>query len=254
MTVGVIWVGHQCEDYAERSLAPWIAARAAKLGGHEFIICAVSVPFTGFQQDGKPDRTRAILGCHLTDDKIDHAIVSDKPMAETDARGAALRWLVDKGVDTLFQWDSDEFATTEQLSRILAFWEARPGICWARLSYKNRVFTPNQYLVEPFTPPRIHRVRAPGSSYEARSFYEDNGIAYHGTITRDIVPDAHFPSVTVPRSVAWVDHWSWMSDSRGRAKCRYQWARWKRCDFDWDDARGGLIWRDGQPVPETAQD
>jgi hypothetical protein len=256
--IGVIFCAFQAEDLLARSLGPWIETRRQHLGGHEFIICAVSVPFEGFDTSGEPeDRTRAILGGHAQAGEIDHAIVRDKPMKETEARGAALRWLVAQGVDTLIQWDSDEFPTTEQIERILAFVAARPHIAWFRLSYKNRVFTPDQYLVQPFTPPRIHRVQPPGTmSIRADIFYEDNGIVYGRTDNPhvDRIPDHYFPSLTIPKSVAWIDHWTWLSDLRSKRKQAYQWARWQRCDFAWDDSRGGLIWRDGQPVPETARD
>lgn len=252
MTVGLIYCVFQQADYLPRSLGPWIEAKRTRLGGNDYLICAVSVPFEGFSMEEPPDRTRTLLGMHAQAGDIDHAIVRDKPMKETEARGAALRWLVEHGADTLIQWDSDEMGTTEQIARILAFWAARPQIAWARLSYRNRVFTPDQYLVEPFTPPRIHR--AVLRHCQAHSFWDDNNVAYREPITGQMFRDVEMPSVVVPPAVALVDHYTWLSDSRGKAKQKYQWARWGRCDFDWDDTRGGLIFRDGIPPPETARD
>lgn len=256
MRIGVIFCAWQTEDYVERALAPWLAAKAQRLGGHDFVLCAVSAPFAGFDQSEPQDRTRPILGALAHTGALDHVVVTDKPIAETEARGRALRWLIDQGATDVIQADSDEFPTTDQLSRILAFWAARPHVCWARLSYKNRVFTPDQYLVEPFTPPRIHRVHAPGGGYRAHSFHQDNNVTYGGTVTRDLIPDERFPSVTVPKTVAWIDHWTWLNDARSRRKIEYQLKGrgWPTCTFDWDDSRGGLIFRDGMPPPEVARD
>lgn len=255
MKVGIIWVGHQCEDLMERSLAPWIAARATKLGGHDFTICAVSVPFEGFPQESEPDRTRTLLGFASTDNQIDHAIVRDKVMKETEARGAALRWLVDKGVDVLVQVDADERYLPTQIEAIMRWVEANPYVDWFRLALRNLVFTVTQYLAEPFTPPRIHRVRVRG--YQVHSFHEDNGITYGGTITRDLLPDSQFSSMTIPKEVAWVEHETWLSDERSRRKVAYQIARWHHCSFRWDDVANELRFDEafyaarGLPLPEV---
>jgi len=41
---------------------------------------------------------------------------------------------------------------------------------------------------------------------------------------------------------------------RSKKKSEYQWKRWGRSDFCWDDAQGGLIWTPGRPIPEVVQD
>lgn len=174
-------------------------------------------------------------------------------MKETEARGEALRWLVDQGIEVVIQIDADEFYTAAEIERIFAFVASRPQIAWFRGSLKNYVFDDKTYLVEPFTPARIHRINVGG--YQARGFWDDNNVSYYGTITRDIKRDLDFPSVTIPKNMAWVKHLTWGNDLRSKRKIDYQLngRGWPTCSFDWDETRG-LIWRAGQPIPETAHD
>lgn len=253
MTIGLIHVGYKCADTLRDSLRPWLAAKQQGLGGHSFKICAVSVPFESFDSSALPDDdTRSILGELAHTGAIDHAIVRDKPMKETDARGAALQWLVDEGAQILWQVDADEVFDVDQISRIMAFIEARPHAVWAKVSYRNLVFTPSQYLVQPFQPPRIHRVHLCHCS--AAGFWDDNNVYYQEPVTGQRYRDVEMASITVPPAVALVPHFSWMNSMRSRLKSEYQMRRWGRCDFAWDDRRGGLIFRDGVPPPEVARE
>ncbi len=262
MRIGLIWVGYQCEDMLERSLAPWIAARKDQLSGHEFVICAVSVPFEGFEQQ-KPDDTEWMLHGHAVRGEIDHYITSLKPTKETEARGAALRWLVERNVTYLWQIDADEFYTIEDIQRITAFVEANPWVAMMRLSLKNRVFTKDQYLVEPFTPARIHKVHLPGG-HVACEFWGDNNVLYRrpwsGAEGEPPIRDTDSASLTVPQTVGWIDHATWLNDERSRRKVSYQTtSRQWQCSFAWDEVKG-LMWNEayfarmGLPKPEIARD
>ncbi len=251
MTIGLIYCAWQAADLVPLSLTPWLEAKRTRLGGHEFVICAVSVPFESFPQTEQLDDTLHLLRLQHAPREIDHLISGDKPMKETEARGAALQWLANQGVDLIWQWDSDEITTADEIQRTLAFVEARPQVAWFRGSLRNYVFDQQTYLTEPFTPARIHRVQVGG--YRATSFYDDNNVNYHGTITRDIKKDLSFPSVTIPKAVAWVRHLTWLSDFRSRAKVRYQESRGWKCSFKWDETKG-LVWNEALPIPETARD
>lgn len=255
MKVGVILCAWQAGDYLARSLTPWIDARKARLGGNDFVICAVSVPFVDFEQPAQLDDTHDRLALHWRCADIDHMVTSDTPMKETEARGAALRWLVEQGCDILVQWDSDEVATVEQLAAILRFAEGQPFTSWFRLSLVNLVFDEHTRLVDPFTPPRIHRVRA--GSYRACGFYDDNNVLYCGTITRDFKHDVQLPSMTIPESVAAPLHYTWLNDERSKKKLEYQRRRWGHSAFRWDDKLGlqfneAYYRAHGLSIPEVA--
>ncbi len=269
--IGVIFCAWNTEDMLTMSLSPWLEARKQRLGGHDFVIAAVSVPFEGFSQEGPLDDTTENLVAHRVGGLIDHVITpmvmdgEDDPRKwkETEARGAALTWLVSAGTDWTIQADSDEGYTIDEIQRICAFVEARPHVPWFRGSLRNAVFTKDQYLVEPFTPARIHRSHVPG--LKAARFWDDNNVEYEctapdmkGVFARDLT----LPSARIPKSVAWVKHMTWLNDSRSRLKILYQTQgrKWPSCSFAWDDSRGGLVWneehfrRTGQPIPEVAHD
>lgn len=260
--VGVIFCAWQCADLLPASLTPWVEAKRGALGGHDFHICAVSVPFEGFPQEETRDNTRYKLGALANYGEIDHVVVSDKPMKETEARGKALKWLVAQGCELTIMVDSDEFWSPEQIVAALAFVEANPWTTWFRVCYKQLVFTHDQWLKEPFTPPRIHRTRT--GAYRAHSFSGDNDVLYGGTITRDLKPQDQFASMTVPQAAVWVRHDTWTSSPRAKAKTIYQALRWDPpngagCSFRWDEERG-LVWNEahfaltGQPLPEVVRE
>ena len=253
--IGIIFCAYQMEEYVQSSLAPWIEARDLKLDGHEFVICAVCRPFIGFQVD-EVDKTGAILAALKEDGQIDHLMTSDDPVSEIAARGEALKWLVEQGVALTWMVDSDEFSSPSEITSVLRFVESRPGVTAFRGSLKNYVFDNRTYLVQPFNPMRIHRVKS--GSYVADSFWDDNNVLYRGTITRDFRRDIDLPTLAIPLSVCFTPHMSWTSDERGRLKQEYQRKRWGHCSFKW--ANGKLEWDQdyyssrGEPIPETAQD
>ena len=257
MKIGIIFCAFQMEDYVQRSISPWIEARDTKVGGHEFVICAVSQPFVGFEVD-ELDKTQSILVALHEDGQIDHVISGSEPVKEVDARGAALRWLLAQGVTLTWMADSDEFTTLAEVGSVLRFVQSRPGITAFRGSLKNYILDERTYMVEPFNPMRIHRTDS--GSYTAYSFWDDNNVLYRGSITRDFKRDIDFPTLTIPRTVCFTPHMSWTSDERGRRKQAYQRARWVHCSFKWNEKVGKLEWdesyfaKTGEPIPETAQD
>ncbi len=247
MTVGVVFCAWQSEDYLWRALKPWLDAAAERVPGqlneHPIRICAVSVPFVGFPQEPL-DNTVALLQEYETQGEIDKLITSETPMKETEARGLALKWLVEQGVDILWQVDSDEEYTVAEIDRTLAFVAARPGMAWFRGSLKNYVFDTKTHLVDPFCPPRIHRTKL-ASGHMAVGFIDDNNVFYANT--EEQRRDTDFPSCQIPKSVQWVRHITWQDSPRSRAKCLYQWSRWGNCSFKWNETENRLEWA-GEPV------
>lgn len=261
---GVIFCAYESEDLLSMSLSPWIAAKRERLGGNEYRICAVACPFTGFPHDSaKPlDGTIPRLQQHLLAGDIDHLITSPYPIAETEARGQALRWLVGEGAgaEVIWQADADEAILKQDILNIARFVEKNPWMKWFRVSYRNLVFDEKHWLAEPFTPPRLHRVVGLGG-YQASGFYEDNNVMYsryNGRYNDEmIIQDVAFPSVTIPSNVAFPAHHSWMNSERSRLKEIYQRARWGHCSFKWNEEKGTLEFDSsyyaarGEPLPEV---
>lgn len=255
MKFGIIYTAFNCENYLIDSLNPWAKARHDKLDNHEFVICAVSLPFIGFEFD-KWDSTTATLRANKFIGTIDELITSTTPWHETDARGEALRYLKAQNVDYVWQIDGDEFFTSEQISNIIKFIEKTNLIVWYKLSYKNYVFDEKTYFTEPFTPARIHKIKT--SDFIADRFWDDNNIEYLAHDYNQL--DRQFANVAIPKSVAWIKHLTWLSNDRSRAKINYQKARNWVCSFDWDAKEDRLIFnkdyyiKSGKDFPETARD
>jgi glycosyltransferase involved in cell wall biosynthesis len=257
--IGVIYCGYGTKDLVARSLEPWVNLRAQYMGQFDrraaIHICAVSVRFAGFE--GEDDGTCNVLREYKARGDIDHLVDGPQNVPETTARGMALTYLRDTAkADIVIQWDSDEVATEEELGRMIRFAEENPFVAWFRVAYRNLVFAPNQWLAEPFTPPRIHRISMDG--YRLHSFSGDNDICYGGTITRDILPQDRFPSLTIPGTIANPAHHTWLSDTpenkvRSQAKVRYQMARWNHCSFALD-SEGNLIFNPALPAPRVVRE
>ena len=242
------------------SLTPWIEARREHLGGHEFKICAVSVPFEGFDHGNEPeDSTRAILRVAVQYNEIDHAIVRDKPMRETEARTLALQWLMRNDVDIVWQVDSDEEYTNTAIFSLASYVETTGYYAWYRINFLNLVFTEKLALKDRFTPPRIHRTA--WVDLRAGWFYEDNNIDYKTMDPGRLIKDVQLASVTIPEPYGLIAHHTWLNNERSRKKVQYQQLRWgppngAGCSFAWNEARGGLTWNEeyfkltGQPLPE----
>lgn len=265
MKVGVILTGYNMAEYVRPCLDAWIAARVRALGGHTFLICAVSVPFAGFPNDHEDDTVPLLRG-ELEDGHIDHLITEPKHIPETTARSMALTWLAAQGADVLWQVDMDEFITLDQIAYILKTIEM-PGnewVEWYRLSYKNYIFDDKTYLVDLFQPPRIHRVKSIRyPNLRAHCFIADNDIGYqdknepNGTIW----PQSSLASGTIvpvgpnAQASAPIRHMTWQNSPRSKHKISYQLdsRRWPTCSFSWDDAKG-LIFNPALPAPQVARD
>lgn len=247
--LGVIFCGYGTPSYIDEALSPWIYLRANPqlVGLDALIISAVSVPFAEYKDlaekgldIGTPDTySQGILAAKWQKGEIDEVILEPHYMTEIEARTRALRTLLAAGCDAVALADSDEVYSVDQISRILSFVDLNPWVSWFRVSLKNYVFTKTQYLSEPFCPPRISRVNTNG--YELIGFSGDNDFLYEGTvvINGEFKKKQAFlndlPNMTIPKGVAFVNHYSWLSDENSKKKCAYQNARWGRCSYVWDD-------------------
>lgn len=254
--IGLIYCAYATKDYLARSLAPWVALR--KAGQVKVSICAVNVLFKGFE--GSDDGTRELLRGYVDRGDIDHLVDSPDGIAEIEARGAALTWLRGQGCDVSWMVDSDEFYEVEDVINIVNAVEANPWCYWFRICLKNYVFDTKTYLADPFTPPRIHRIRAKhhDAPVYAHSFIADNDIVYsneEGDSSFRIHQD-ELASRTIPQGYAWIPHITWQSNERSRLKIAYQLRGrgWPQCSFSWDDSKGGLIFNPALPTPKTIRE
>jgi hypothetical protein len=217
-------------------------------------ICAISTQFAGFE--GEDDGTREFLRGALERGDIDKLVDSPDGMTEVEARGKALTWLAEQGVDFLHLVDSDELYDEESIKRIYDVVAINEWVDWFRVSLKNYVLDMKTYLAEPFCPPRIFRVRPNRySNLRPALFTADNDIGYRDKGDMDsgtVWPQTVLASQTISANWVWVPHITWQNDLRSKQKTEYQTRRWGNvCSFSWDDAQGGLIFNPVLPKPKV---
>lgn len=231
MKVGILYCGYNSEEYVYDSLAPFVAR-------DDFIISAVSVPFAEYRnQDPYEDRTTSILRNYLKKDRIHNLVDFPKFIKEHEARDLALQFLLQKGVDLIFLVDADEIYTDENIEDILTFVKNNEA-AWYTVSLKNFVFDKKHYLEEPFSPPRIFRTKY--KQFIHPQMYWDNDFAYHDIDADKFVTQNDLPKLDIPKEVAWVDHYTWLSDNIGKRKVKYQEDRGWECSYRWNRQEGKL--------------
>jgi len=271
MRVGIVFCSYGMPELLTESLTPWINARTAKLGGNEFVISAISVPFKEYKGKIQEDmETAERLNAYKASGWIDYAFSEPKWEEEKTVRNTALHLLLEEAkCDTIWLADGDELYQLVEIERIMAFIQANPFTVWFRGSLKNYIFDQNTFLKEPFNPPRGYRVNPKG--YRLYGFRFDNEMIYtesnpannpaEGKIAR-IVDHEELPCLTIPKSVAWTFHSTWLSNEKSRLKSEYLLTRWGSsfCSYLWDYQKNCLVFnpayyeRFGKALPELGWD
>ena len=263
MKIGVIFAFHSnSKDEIDLVLKPW---REFGQNSDNTIIKSV-VSYT-FQEN------REIFSAKENEDTIQYLktlkdidfLFSDEDeltgtFQEANVRDAALQFLKNNNVDVICIWDGDEYATVDQLNNIFSYVKKYEDFCWYSISYKNYVFNEKTFLVDPFTPPRIFRT----SFYNLKinRFYLDNDISYNIEGQEGEYRFQGFPHKIIPKEVAWIKHYSWLSNERSRRKVIYQKKHFGKyggeCSYAWDEKNNKLIFdldfhkKRGLMIPETA--
>jgi hypothetical protein len=116
------------------------------------------------------------------------------------------------------------------------------------------VFSENQYI-EGFNPPRVFKVDT--GFYKLNEVYWDNDLSYCGKTTRDIQPYKNFASKTIPKTVIFPKHFTWLNDKRSKNKTKYQIKHFGHCGYKWNETENKLEFdldfykKHNIPVPEV---
>ena len=261
MKIGIIAQGRNCADVLDDVLAPWIKA----MGKHDIHICLVTATFKEMQKFGQPPKNtdntwERFQEYGLKYPKNVSVIKFDSYVSESESRESGRQCLMAKDVNADLVWLldlSDEYYTAEQIDKIVAFVKSEPFTMWFRLSFKNYVFDKKTYLTAPFTPPRIWRTNFSGYKLDKCAY--DNDFLYTNAINAQVW-DRSLSNYIIPKSVAWIRHYSWLNDERGKEKVAYQESHFSHgagCCFKWDD---GLKWNEayfkkvGETIPVTEKE
>lgn len=249
-------------DYLERCLDHWIRLRKES---QNIVIAVVHNCFLENHKNGEPiyskDGTVEYLKQLEARKEIDYLTILDEPSLEHDARNKGLKQLLGENCDFIHTIGHDEIYTSDQIKKIYEYVKEKPFITWFGVNYKNYVFDENHYVLG-FCPPRIFRTKL--QSAKLNSFYWDDDIQYLADCG-GVVSYVNLSYKPIPQSVALVNHYTWLSDERGRKKVEYQEKhfappRGLGCGFKWDYERNKLGFnldyykKTGQNLPEVLKD
>lgn len=250
MKIGVVFCSYGMPEYLSATLDPWIRAREDRIGGSEFVIAAVSMPFVEYKGFQPADNsTKISLSLSFVNRQIDQLFLAEEGdenlLQEHQVRDKALQYLIGENCDLIWLVDGDEFYDIYQIQDILNYVILDKFTSWFRLSLRNYVFDTRHYLKDNFTPPRIFRVKTNG--YVVNRFRFDNDIVYRGTVVNnnhftDVEADyTQLPSKTVPEKISLIKHYSWLSNERTKRKIFYQNAHFHGlCSFKWNEEKNTL--------------
>lgn len=222
MKIGVLYCGYNQYNNIKNTLNFW---NDIKIDGVTFIVCTVSVPFLEYKdmnvtEDGSIDFIKSI-----TKNNIKNCIFEPRFVKERIARTLAMDFLIKHNIDILWQVDSDEYYTLENVTNIVNHLKSTNSFCYS-VNFKNYIFDGNHYL-DDFCPPKINRV----TNEPVLSFFDDNQIIYqrYGIVRPD----------PIPREVAFVKHLTWLHEN-GKLKVEYQLKHLKECSYRWNDSENKL--------------
>jgi len=224
MKIGVILIAYNTSKYVDECLSSWMKLKSK----YDITIGCVNGMFKEYVKLGINSEKNKLTLKNLINYDIDYLISTSETILvdEIFSRNIILN-LIKKETDIVWILDCDEFYTECDIENILNYISSTPEVDWYSINFKNYIFT-NKLFISGFCPPRIFRTDRNGGINE---FYFDNHINYNdGT---DLTKHLNY---SIPRNIAWVKHYSWLSDDpRSKDKISYQNYRFSNgCNFKWN--------------------
>lgn len=219
MNIGILYCGYNQLDNIQQTLDFW---NNLKIPGYNFIVGVVSVPFEEYKDiehhvDNSIDYINKTVKNNLRE-----IITEPKFIKEKTARTICFERLSKYGIDLLWQVDSDEFYTLDNIKSILSFIEKDNSIVFS-INFKNYIFDGKHYL-DDFCPPKINKL----TGLNILGFVDDNQVFYknYGVL----------PSKPIPKDIAFVKHLTWMNKD-GKKKVEYQLKHFGDCSYKWNSEK-----------------
>lgn len=260
MKIGILFMSYNNLDTMEKSLSPFIIAKDKELGGHEFVISCVTVPFAeykdlpGFVEDNVSHRMLETLNVMR---KIDYLTMHPQFIKEHEARNNGLIPLLIDNCDIIINIDGDEIINLKEFEKAIQFVEENPLYPWFKLCYKNYIFDEKHYLAEPFSPPRIWRTKYNGMTFKGFSwdndaYWEKDGIVY---------PQISMSRLIIPQNIFWAKHLTWLNNLNSKLKISYQLKHFNGiCSYKWNEEKQTVEFNEDyykkawKPLPEVIEE
>lgn len=253
MKIGVLLTCYNCEEYVDSCLNPWIKLRERM----SIVIACNSGMFRDYFDLGISENNEKTLE-KLISHKLDFLVTtSGKNLLDEDSsRNLCLDFLNKQACDLLIYLDGDEIYTEKQILDVLEFVENNSLYDGYKVCFKNHTIRKGLFLNNFIRDSIFWLNRYQG----IQRFYFDTEFVYND-------PNANYSNrVTIPREVAFVEHYSWLSDDpRTKIKIVYQENRYcgsqgqvpveSRCAYKFDVSRETLTFNDtfyayyGEQIP-----
>jgi hypothetical protein len=259
MKIGILLCSYNCDASIDEVLKPWIEVKKRALPD-QFVL---SFSYGQFKEYAdlfgvNPVEYPAWFERHK--ENIDFFQLLP-PLSEAENRNAALKPLLEAGCDLVMLVDAqDEYFTVAQIDEIFSKVHLEKFVSWFSIQYRNFVFSDQEYLVDPFTPPRIFRVNTNGC--KLLNLFYDNDFSYgmncfeFNKACEKVVSYKDLPNKLI-RNEPGVTHLSWLSNEVGKNKVRYQTARGWSCSYKWNEVENRLEFNEdyyrnhGLQIPRT---
>jgi len=238
MKIGILLTCYNCSEYVDRCIHPWMKLRDR----YNFIFACNSGMFRDYFDLGITENNEETLQ-KLIKHKLDFLVTtSGKNLLDEDSsRNLCLDFLKKQDCDLLVYLDGDEIYTEEQIVSVLDYVQNNSDYDYYEVFFKNHTIYEGLFLNN-FVRSTIYWVKRNGG---INRFYFDSDFVYND-------PGAnYFNRVAIPKSVAFIEHYSWLTDDpRTKSKITYQNRRYvgssgdfpenMRCAFKWDQDRDKL--------------
>jgi hypothetical protein len=215
MKIGILLTAYDCEKYIARCLKPWLELRKS----HDIVIACNSGMFSPYLDFGFAENNDGTLKV-LTSSELNFLITTTGAnlLNEESSRNYCLDYLNKQNVDIVWGVDADEIYTEQEILDIIDFISEHPDRHTFKVQYKNYTFR-YPYYTKGFDKECIYRTNVDGG---ISHFHFDNYITYQSGRTNSQVG----PPLFIPKDIAYIDHFSWMSDDqRSFEKIVYQESR-----------------------------
>lgn len=246
MRIGLLLTAYNCEKYIDKCLEPWLKLKEE----HDIVIACNSGMFRDYLELGISEKNEGTIN-KLISKKIDYlTIISGKNLIDEDhSRDISLDFLnggrFGRGnkCDLLIVVDGDEVFTEDNIKNILDFVIKNPDHDGYKINFKNHTIREGLFTYD-YKHDRIFWMNRHGG---IERFYFDNQFEYKDHYL-GLSNYKYSDSIEIPKSVAYVDHYSWLSDDpRTKDKIIYQNKRYHginnevplglRCAFEWDEEK-----------------
>lgn len=249
MKIGVIYCGYNQLDNVKETLSFW---NNIKIDGIEIVVCTISVPFLEYkdipiEEDGTIEWIKALEKNNIKE-SIFEPVYIQEPLVRTIALRSILK---EKDVDIIWQVDSDEFYTVNDVKNILQYLNENYSLGYS-INFKNYIFDSSHYL-DKFCIPRINRF-----PYKLYGFISDNHVAYVSDNGSIMACNGDFLK-EIPKNIAWVKHITW-THKNGENKVKYQLKHFGDCSYRWNSEKKELelnydyYIRNGYEIPIILKD